>query len=61
MDPAITTEKSKCVECDLLLPVTDDSLTRALDGLLQAIDNARTELDLRSEQAERRSKELAGV
>jgi len=61
MDPDITTDKSKDVDTVLLTWLADDRLARALDGLTQAMDNARGELNRLHENAERRSNELAGV
>lgn len=61
MDTDLTTEKSKDVDTVLLTWLADDRLARAVDGLMQAMDNARGELNRLHENAERRAEELAGV
>lgn len=61
MDPDIETKTNKGIEADLSSPVTDDDLARALDGLQQAMDNARTELHRLAARGERQRKVTAAM
>jgi hypothetical protein len=61
VDPDIETKKAKGIDADLSPSPADAGLARALDGLMQAMDNARAELSRMGDGAGSRHAATADV